>query len=196
MTKSTDTKNIKQIVRVLLVRHGVVDANGEPVLQAEIDFVSAFLRYMFEREQGETPAQARERIMKDFGELGFIGASQEAQERARMTQVLMDVLGLDVDEGNADWAAVISFCLEKERAGETVKQFREWMNGDPFNSPKKHQIAQSPLIIKKTWRSAFEKKTDELPPVYNAIPERVGVPRPAHIPPPNIKRSKDDTADS
>ena len=40
------------------------------------------------------------------------------------------------------------------------------------------------------------KKTDEERPAYNPVPERVGVPRPAHIPPPNIKRSKDDSANS
>ena len=39
-------------------------------------------------------------------------------------------------------------------------------------------------------------KPQETRPEYKPIPERVGVPRPAHIPPPNIKRSKDDSANS
>lgn len=157
MSKSTDTKNIKKIV------NGILSSNGIDNLKLEIDIVTAWMRYLFERENGETPAMARERIAE---ELGFMGVSKEAQERARMMQLLMDTLGLDVDENNADWRAVISFCIERERAGETVAMFREWMNDDPYNSPKKHQIAQSPTIIKKTWRSAFEKKTDEQRPQY------------------------------
>ena len=46
------------------------------------------------------------------------------------------------------------------------------MNSDPYNSPKKHQIANNPLIIKKTWASAFEqqtRKTDETRPEYQTI---------------------------
>lgn len=38
------------------------------------------------------------------------------------------------------------------------------------------------------------KKTDEQRPEYKPIPERTGVPRPAHIPPPNIKRSINDNS--
>jgi len=47
-----------------------------------------------------------------------------------------------------------------------------------------------------SWDMFKMKKTDEDRPEYKykPIPERKGVPRPAHIPPPNIKRSHDDTA--
>lgn len=160
MTKSTDTKNITQIVKGILKRNYVADS-----LQLEIDLVSAWKRYLFEREEGLSPAETREKITK---EIGFFGV--EHIERARMMQLLMDTLGVDVDEGTPEWIAVINHCIEAEKNNQTVRDYRAWMNADPYNSPKKHQIAQNPLLIKQTWRSAFEEKeknqTNEIPGEY------------------------------
>ena len=165
MTKSTDTKNVKTIVKGILSRHEIDN------LTAEIDLVSAWMRYMFEREEGKTPAETREKIAAELGALGF---SPESTERARMMQLLMDTLGLDVNEDSASWSAIIDFCLKMEVEGQTVKEYREWMDRDPYNSPKKHQIALAPLLIKKTWRSAFEKQetkqTNEERPEYKPFP--------------------------
>jgi len=160
MTISTDTKNITAIVRGILKRNYVADN-----LQLEIDLVAAWKRYLFEREGGQTPADARAKIAQ---ELGFFGI--EHTERARMMQLLMDTLGVEVDESRTEWMAVINFCLGAEKKNQTVSAYREWMNADPYNSPKKHQIAQNPLLIKRTWLSAFEVKpsvkTDELQGEY------------------------------
>lgn len=157
MTKSTDTKNITTIVKGILKRNYIDN------LQVEIDLIAAWKRYLFEREDGETPAQTRLKITSEYSP-GFM-------DQARMTQEIMDTLGVEVSLDSSEWQTVISFCLGAEKRGETIKAFRLWMNDDPYNSPKKHQIAQSPLIIKKTWRSAFENvrgehKTDETRPEY------------------------------
>jgi hypothetical protein len=151
MTKSTDTKNITAIVKGILKRNGIDN------LKAEIDLISAWMRYLFEREEGSTPAETRAKIAEA---LGFFGDTHT--DRARMLQLIMDTLGVEVDESQPEWKTVISFCLDAEKKNQTISDYRAWMNSDPFNSPKKHQIANSPLIIKKTWASAFEKhKTDE-----------------------------------
>jgi hypothetical protein len=158
MTKSTDTKNIKKIVQGILKRNYVADN-----LQLEIDLVSAFMRYMFEREEGVTPGESKDKIT---AELGFFGT--EHTDKARMMQLLMDTLGVEVDETKTEWVTVINFCIEAEKKNQTVSAYRAWMNRDPYNSPKKHQIAQTPLLIKQTWMSAFEeiKKTEEVPGEY------------------------------
>lgn len=155
MTKGTDNRNIKMIVR------GILQSNGIDNLKLEIDLVSAWQRYVNEREDGMSPAETRAKIAEEYGALGFMGVSDKALERARMMQLIMDTIGLDVDENNSDWAAVISHCLEAEKRNETVSAYRDWMNRDPYNSPKKHQIAQSPILIKKTWRSAFETAVEQ-----------------------------------
>lgn len=147
MTKSTDTKNITAIVKGILQRNYVADN-----LQLEIDLVSAWKRYLFEREDGLTPAETREKIVN---ELGFFGTAHT--DKARMMQLLMDTLGVEVDENKPEWITVINFCLEAEKKNQTVSAYRAWMNSDPYNSPKKHQIAQNPLLIKQTWLSAFEQ---------------------------------------
>lgn len=153
MTLSSDTKNIKKIVQ------GIMKNNGIDNLKAEIDLVSAFMRYMFEREEGKTPGESKDKIASEFG---FFGTAHT--DKARMMQLLMDTIGVEVDENKPEWITVINFCLEAEKKNQTVSAYRAWMNSDPYNSPKKHQIAQNPLLIKQTWLSAFEqvKKTDEV----------------------------------
>jgi hypothetical protein len=155
MTTGTDNRNIKQIVKSILQNNQIDN------LKLEVDLVSAWHRYVNERQEGLTPAEARAKITSEFGVLGFIGMSDLARERSRMAQVIMDTLRLDVDEGNPDWVAVIDFCLLEEKKGQTIKKYQEWREKDLFNSPKSHQIAMKPRLIKSTWLQAFDiqKKT-------------------------------------
>jgi len=153
MTNSTDTKNIKKIVRALLVKYKVVDEHNEPLLQAEIDFTSAWHRYVTEREDGLTPAEARLKIADEFDDI-FISA--KGQERNITRQEFMDVMKIDFgSEDNANWNTLLSHLVEAKAKGETIQKFAEWCKADPFNSPKVHQIAQNPLLVKQVWRSAF-----------------------------------------
>ena len=156
MTESTDKKNITIMVRSILSQNGIDN------LKVEVDIIQAWHLYVCARDEKLTPAQARAKVAESFN----WGNNPVTTAMARMTQLIMDTLGVDVNENNADWQAVIRHCIEAEKRGETVQNFREWMNADPYNSPKKHQIAQSPIIIKKVWRSTFEKKTDETPGEY------------------------------
>jgi hypothetical protein len=150
MTTGTDNRNIKQIVKSILQNNQVDN------LKLEVDLVSAWNRYVNEREDGKTPAQVRENITREFGDLGFLGISELALKRSRMAQTLMEHLRLNVEEDRPEWIAVIDFCLEAEKRGETVQKYQEWRQKDLFNSPKSHQIVMNPRLIKATWPQAFE----------------------------------------
>lgn len=152
MTTGTDYRNIKQIVKSILQKNSVDD------LKLEIELVSTWHRYVNEREEGLTPAQTRAKIVEEFGVLGFVGLSKKARERSRMAQVLMDTLRLNVEEDRPEWIAVIDFCLEAEKKGETVQKYEEWRKKDLFNSPKAHQIVMKPRLIKSTWPQAFDEQ--------------------------------------
>lgn len=149
MTTGTDNRNIKQIVKSILQNNDIDN------FKLEVDLVSAWNRYVNGRDDGMTPAQSRERMAEEFGVLGFVGVSDLARERARMQQIIMDTLHIDVEESRPDWVRVIDFCLRMEKEGKTVKQYQEWRDKDPFNSPKSHQIVMKPELIKATWPQAF-----------------------------------------
>jgi len=122
-------------------------------LQLEIDLFNVWMRYMNEREDGLTPAEAREKIAKEFDPLGY---SAKGQERNQVKQEFMDIMRLDFgSEDNADWNTLLNFLVERKQAGEYISRYAEWCKSDPYNSPKLHQIAQKPLLVKQTWRGAF-----------------------------------------
>lgn len=152
MTTGTDNRNIKIIVKSIL------QSNGVDNLKLEIDLISAWHRYVNEREEGLSPAETRAKIVDEFGPLGFVGMSDKARERSRMAQIIMDTLRLNVEEDRPEWIAIIDFCLAAEQKGQTVQRYEEWRRTDPFNSPKTHQIAMNPRLIKSTWPQAFEEQ--------------------------------------
>lgn len=163
MTTGTDNRNIKQIVKSIL------QSNGVDNLKLEVDLVSAWHRYVNEREEGLTPAEARAKITQEFGVLGFVGMSDKARDRARMAQVIMDNMRLNVEEDRPEWIAVIDFCLRAEKEGQTVQKYEEWRRSDLYNSPKTHQIAMKPGLIKSTWPQAFEEQKKSLSRKYERL---------------------------
>ncbi len=147
MTLSTDNKNITKIVR------GILQGNGIDNLKVEIDIISAWHRYMTIREDGLTPAESRLQIASEYDELGF---SKRGQERNIVRQEFEDVMKIDFGgEDSADWSELLTFLVKAREKGETIYTFAKWCKDDPFNSPKIHQIAQKPLMVKQTWRNAF-----------------------------------------
>jgi len=149
MTLSTDKKNIEKIVR------GILELNKVDNLRLEIDIVCAWHKYVTQREGGLTPAESRLQIMGEYNELGI---SAKGQERNQMKQEFMDVMKLDFGgEDSADWSILLTFLIDAKSKGETIQQFADWCKADPYNSPKLHQIAQKPLLVKQVWRSAFSR---------------------------------------
>lgn len=152
MTKSTDKKNIEKIVA------GILESNSIDNLKLQIDLVSAWWRYVTAREDGLTPAEVRQKIAAEFDSLGF---SSVGQERNQVRQEFQDVMRLDFgSEDNEDWKILLNFLVERRREGESITQYLKWCKDDPYNSPKLHQIAQNPLLVKQTWKAAFYKADD------------------------------------
>ena len=60
MTISTDTKNVKKIVRAILERNGIY-ALGIDDLKLEVELFSEWVRYVNARDEGLTPAESRRR---------------------------------------------------------------------------------------------------------------------------------------
>ena len=171
MTISTDTKNIRKIVRVILERNGIY-ALGIDDLRLEVELFSAWVRYVNARDEGLTPAESRQKIADEFTETG---QSAAGQNRNIVRQEFMDVMGLDFgSEDNTDWSDLLTFLVKAAAQGQTIKAYAEWCTADPYNSPKKHQIAQKPLLVKQTWPSAFVKSAQPLQSVRidsDGIPE-------------------------
>ena len=156
MTLSTDKKNISQIVR------GILQANNTDNLKLEIDIISAWHKYVTVREGGLTPAESRLQIAKEYDPLGF---SAKGQERNKLRQEFMDVMKIDFGgEDSADWSALLDHLVKAKAKGETIQAFAEWCKRDPFNSPKIHQIAQKPLLVKQVWAAAFAKTEEQYDP--------------------------------
>jgi len=158
MTLSTDKKNISQIVR------GILQGNGVDNLKLEIDIIAAWHKYVTVREDGLTPAESRMRIAKEYNELGF---SAKGQERNILRQEFMDVMHIDFGgEDSADWSALLDHLVKAKAKGETIQKYSEWCKADPYNSPKIHQIAQKPLLVKQTWAAAFVPVVESYDPQH------------------------------
>ena len=148
MTTGTDSRNIKIIIQSLLQKQSIDN------LQLEADLFGAWMRYINEREVGLTPAEVRAKITAEYN---GVGISQSMITRNKLKERMETALGMNIDEGVRNWEVVINHCLKKDEDGETIEKFCAWCIADKFNSPKKHQIAQNPLLIKTMWRSAFSK---------------------------------------
>jgi len=148
MTQSTDKKNIEKIVK------GILFNNGIDNLKAEIDLIEVWWRYVTEREEGLSPAEARLKIAQEFN---GTGQSEKGQERNITRQEFMDVMKINVGD-STDWNSLLDFLIKAKAKGETIQQFADWCKADPYNSPKIHQIAQKPLLVKQVWAAAFFKE--------------------------------------
>jgi len=159
MTESTNQRQIILLVKGIMQKHNLTD------LQVEIDFSSAFWRYVTERKAGRTAVQIREDILKDL-EIG--AAKATAQEN--MESRIKFATGLSVNEL---WYrdGVIDFLIARDAEGQTVEHFAKACTDDPYNMPKFFKFSERPSLIKDNWGLAFMKKTDEVRPAYNTKPD-------------------------
>jgi len=147
-----------------MLKHKLFDDKGNLSLMVEMDFVGAFYGYFSERLKSGDKASIRERLISDLGQLGDLGISDLALQKNRMVQMLQDTLRLNVDIESPGWERVISFCIQAEAKGQTVKQYQAWREKDVFNSPKSHQIANDPSLIIKTWPQADYSVAEHIQP--------------------------------
>jgi hypothetical protein len=162
MTLSTDKKNIEKIVKAILQNNGIDN------LKAEIDISSAWHRYLTEREEGLTPAETRLKITAEFNPLGF--SERGRKKRNQIKQEFMDVMMIEFGgEDSTDWSSLLDHLVKASEKGETIRTYAEWCKADPYNSPKTHQIAQKPLLVKMTWNAAFIKQDKQTESEYPTL---------------------------
>jgi hypothetical protein len=135
-----------------------VDENGEPLLLAEIDFTEALRRYMFEREEGETPAEARQRVTSDYDKSEeLFNIIKQAQPRLAVRERVEKALKRNInwEDLKQDWNTFDAWLVKTEKEySQTIEQFMQWFNSDDFRS--KGVIYLSPQRIKDWWLQAFE----------------------------------------
>lgn len=180
MTKSTDTKNITKIVKAILQSNGI---DNDTSLKLEIDLIEAWKRYLFEREEGESPAVARERVTEDY----VSKVIEHAQAGASMVEYrnrIERAMGLNPnwDDTKQDWSGFDLWLKKKEGQGQTIESFMAWWKSDEFRA--KGSIWLNPQKVKLMWGQAFVHKTDEQRPEYKRYePEQINaVPNPLRKP--------------
>ena len=111
-----------------------------------------------------------------------IGNLEKERELSEMFSRIEKVLGLDVSGSRFD--DLVKFVMKKDAEGQTIEDYAAWMKSDPFNSPKTHQIAQRPAIVRETWLAAFTQEVEEDRPEYKPYihKEKEGVPNPYEKP--------------
>lgn len=150
MTKSTDTKNIKIIVSKIL------SSNGIDNLKLEIDLVEAFKRYVFERDDGESPAEARARVTAEFDKIGeILRINGLGAERVAMQKRVEAALGRNLNwtDLKQDWDGFDLWLIEQEKRGETIERFIAWFKQDEFRA--RGVIYLNSQKIKDWWYQVF-----------------------------------------
>lgn len=167
MTKSTDTKNINKMVKGLLIKHGIDN------LTLEIDLISAFMRYLHEREDGESPAQARMRVTREVGGLdAILQITQTFRPRAEMRERVERALGRNPnwEDLKQDWNTFDVWLIEREKQdGQTIESFMKWHNADEYRL--RGVIYLTPIKIKDWWLQAFSEQTNRVITEYR--PSRI-----------------------
>ena len=74
--------------------------------------------------------------------------------RANLIERIERSMKLNINE--SIWRETLKFIERMEREyGHKIETYQQWREDDPFNSPKAHQIANKPALIKATWPQAF-----------------------------------------
>jgi hypothetical protein len=89
-----------------------------------------------------------------------ICAAHESREQAEkvMLDRLEKVLGI-TPNSRPEWVSIARFLIEKESDAETIETFASNCKLDPYNTPKKHQIAKDPMQIKANWKHVIAIST-------------------------------------
>jgi hypothetical protein len=59
------------------------------------------------------------------------------------------------------WEDLLKWIIAREKEGQTLEKYAEWVNANPYAAPKVTQMAQRPWVIRDTWPAAFAAKKQE-----------------------------------
>ena len=139
----------KQSIRLAI--SGVLKEYGIDDLEIEGRLATAVYGFFHRLESGENEKLVEADMLSTFER-----NHAEIRYRAELVERINKALRLNLDSDQLEKDGVLKFIERMERdKGQRIETFAQWCRDDPFNSPKAHQIAKSPLEIKKTWPQAF-----------------------------------------
>lgn len=163
---NTDKRQLRYLISAILQSYSIDD------LAIETKLVDAVTSFFEQTRQGKDPVKVRGNILD--GMLSFLDKQRQYEQMAERITKAVRVS----PDGSDNWNEVIRFCIAREKAGETIEKFGEWMIADKFNAPKVSQISMKPRIIKDTWPAAFMVTQLEIIPAMPEPDESQYVPNP------------------
>jgi len=88
-------------------------------------------------------------IVSDWLRISALHAPQEQAEQKMLIRV-ESALGITPDS-RPIWDALARFLIEQDFRGKTIETFAANCKLDPYSTPKAHQIAKDPMLIKANW---------------------------------------------
>lgn len=146
---TTEKRQLRLVISAILEKHGIDN------LALEISIVDAVVSFFEQTKRGIEPVKARGNILD--GVLHYLDKQREYEQ---MTNRIAKVVKVTPNGGDA-WNEVVRFCIAKERQGQTIEQYGEWMHANRYDAPKVAQISMRPQIIKDTWIAAFSEPKEQ-----------------------------------
>lgn len=147
---TTDKRQLRLTISAILESHGIDDL----VLEGQVtDAVTLFFDLT---GKGKSPVNARRDILE-----GMLTYLDKQRQYENMNERIEKSLHVRPDGGDK-WNEIVKFLEKREADGETIERYADWCKTDQYNSPKTHQIALKPDIIRATWPSAFLPTAKEI----------------------------------
>jgi len=131
---------------------GILESYGISNLELEIKLTDAVFTFDAETKKGSDPVKTR---------IGILDAMVSNLGAQRQYELMVDRISralLVSPDGGDTWNEVVKWLQKRDNDGETIEKYAAWCKANPFTSPKAHQIAQKPGLIKATWPGAFAKQ--------------------------------------
>jgi hypothetical protein len=140
---NTDKRQLRLTISSILESHNIDD------LALETKLVDAIVMFFDQTGRGIDSVKVRGNILD-----GMLSYLDKQRQYEQMTERIARAVRVTPD-GSDKWNEIIRFCIMKEKTGETIEKYGEWMIANKYDAPKIGQISVKPQIIKDTWIAAF-----------------------------------------
>lgn len=155
---------------------GILENYGISNLELELKLTDAVYTFDEETKKGSDPVKTRIGILDAM--VSNLGAQRQYE---LMVERISKALLVTPDGGDV-WNEVIKWLQKRDNEGETIERYAAWCKANPFTSPKAHQIAQKPGLIKATWPGAFvAAKNETIPDFVPPAPTGEYIPNPRRV---------------
>jgi hypothetical protein len=140
---STNKRQLRLTISAILESYNIDN------LAVEGKLVDAVTMFFEQTGKGIDPVKVRGNILD--GMLSFLDKQRQYEQ---MTERIAKSVKV-TPNGSDKWNEIIRFCVQKEKEGQSIEKYGEWMIADKYNAPKVSQIGMNPQVIKDTWIAAF-----------------------------------------